>query len=912
MVQLMFYLIYMGLQGSARGSFRPTLDYGVRRPRNATINADVAAVLVEDEGAIDNGLEEILDGGEPTHEHVEDQSDDERAVHAPLQVDYMLLLEPYYTDPHELGVVRAILQVIDDRWEAGNSTTVGGISCYLRDIDAQGLPRMTVMMLEVLRRASTMYRSFGTVGDLSPYWCEWLQRAETRIYEDSALRTQGARDVDGPVDSEDASLMQTSGRRLTLAERMTRPRRPAEWVEARAVIDRLPRLVAERVRALLRSFLTNLVNGMGFIYVELAMMLRDVLHDSALEPPPGRHEATAQATASHIQAAIRAYIDRNRQADHRTSQPMLLHAALRLAMGVDEMDPSLLEAGAGGEGDIEEVHLMFRVNNAVREVLPREGSERCRRLSLIMRAVSNQIGSDARHLRRLCMGLHGLQMFGNDRCSALEVEGNDTWLAPLLDELHLMASSETLGISVEGEWTQELMTLRRWLAEDHLDPTRPDMDPDAKSSHEASAAEEHSAVEAEGDDMHLMQRGRRPWWQRQRSRSRSPRRRTRRERNERMREVERTNEHRPWRTGEAQPEGQRTSSFMSARPSCSGPTAASTPREGRTRHPAQVSTPQGERNMGIHVWHILADMASAHDDPPENLTYGLRPTQRLNVEATLDSMSDGERVHMLISFVRMVALLLNDVAAIAEQVVGANDIEEAEGAGAAEEEDDEAGLMEKFLIKPSAKDAESKAGVTSPRQLDEIFASQFELQLRTLISALELGSGTTMMQRAKALLERLRLRYGHSGSETIQYHIELMTSALVTFLPQDEEISEYRDTFEKLGLQDRDFVEYWWHLLDPHLRGDGNPGTASSSAAPVPSPVVPVPAPAELTEEELSLIRQYEEEDRMARTKLDREEFEKRAQEECQQVIDSQEADSQRMGESLAQSLEASRFRDWD
>ena len=338
-----------------------------------------------------------------------------------------------------------------------------------------------------------------------------------------------------------------------------------------------------------------------------------------------------------------------------------------------------------------------------------------------------------------------------------------------------MASSEASGISVEGEWTQELMALRGWLAEDHLDPTRPDMDPDARSSHEASATEENTVAEQEGDSMNLMQRGRRPWWHRQRSRSRSPRRRTRRERNERMREVERTNEHRPWRTEGADQEGQRTSSFMSARPFCSGPVPASVPREGRTRHPARISTPQEERNMGIHVWHILADMASAHDDPPENLSYGLRPTQRLNVEATLDRMTDGERVHMLISFVRMVALLLNDVAAIAEQVVGANDIEGTEGAGDEEEEGDEAGLMEKFLVKPSTKAAEPKEDTKGPRQLDEIFASQFELQLRTLISALELGSGTTMTQRAKALLERLKLRYGHGGSEAVQYNVALMT-----------------------------------------------------------------------------------------------------------------------------------------
>ena len=48
---------------------------------------------------------------------------------------------------------------------------------------------------------------------------------------------------------------------------------------------------------------------------------------------------------------------------------------------------------------------------------------------------------------------------GEDRCVAREREEDDTWLAPLLDEMHLMAASEITGISVEQEWTREILAL---------------------------------------------------------------------------------------------------------------------------------------------------------------------------------------------------------------------------------------------------------------------------------------------------------------------------------------------------------------------------------------------------------------------------------------------------------------------
>ena len=123
-------------------------------------------------------------------------------------------------------------------------------------------------------------------------------------------------------------------------------------------------------------------------------------------PTPSRpfpaHKRQWPKVASQIPNVITAYLDRNYRMDHRVTQQALLQEALRLAVSVDEMDVDLLHGGyAREEGDLESVHLMFRVNNAVRETLPREREERSRRMALIMRALCNQIGSEAETLHSI-------------------------------------------------------------------------------------------------------------------------------------------------------------------------------------------------------------------------------------------------------------------------------------------------------------------------------------------------------------------------------------------------------------------------------------------------------------------------------------------------------------------------------
>ena len=79
------------------------------------------------------------------------------------------------------------MDIISERWEQGDTETVGGIACHLHDVDVNGLPKTTTMMFEALRRRAGPYRPFGTTADLSPFWRDWLTRLETRVLEDTAF-----------------------------------------------------------------------------------------------------------------------------------------------------------------------------------------------------------------------------------------------------------------------------------------------------------------------------------------------------------------------------------------------------------------------------------------------------------------------------------------------------------------------------------------------------------------------------------------------------------------------------------------------------------------------------------------------------------------------------------------------------
>ena len=156
------------------------------------------------------------------------------------------------------------------------------------------------------------------------------------------------------------------------------------------------------------------------------------------------------------------------------------------------------------------------------------------------------------------------------------------------------------------------------------------------------------------------------------------------------------------------------------------------------------------------------------------------------------------------------------------------------------------------------------------------------------------------------------MRYGHDSlSGGMAANVDLMVSALVTFLPEGEADDSTRDTYERLGLQDRDFVDLWWGVLDRQMRETTTTSSAASSsgAAMATNEIAP---PTQLTEEEMDLIRQYEAEDRAARMRMEKEDMEKLAQEEFQHLVDSQEAESLQRDEERQRLQDAANFRDWE
>ena len=224
--------------------------------------------------------------------------------------------------------------------------------------------------------------------------------------------------------------------------------------------------------------------------------------------------------------------------------------------------------------DSEEVHLMYHANNQVRRWLQAQPSDRTRRLTLLTRAVQEQFGSEARHVRRMVVVLQGLQMIGGgDNNTGVMTNGTESWLAEAVDEL-MLASRETVEIDVEGTWEQELLTLRRWLAHDYLAPDRGETDGDARSSIDARPLKK-TDEEMEDDDevteedrTSLMQQRRRPPWRRpHRSRSRGERPTpTSRQAREQEAADLRSNSHRPWRVSSSSSRALTSPARAAARP----------------------------------------------------------------------------------------------------------------------------------------------------------------------------------------------------------------------------------------------------------------------------------------------------------------------------------------------------------
>ena len=248
----------------------------------------------------------------------------------------------------------------------------------------------------------------------------------------------------------------------------------------------------------------------------------------------------------------------------------------------------------------------------------------------------------------------------------------------------------------------------------------------------------------------MQQRRRPPWRRSQRSRSREERPApTRREAREQEAADLRSNSHRPWRV----------TSSSSRVPDTAGAGGNTTGVRNRTGHPAMVDTGAGPENIGIHAWHCLTNMWDPMNTPEET-EYGLGPDQRANVAQTFRDMTVHERLHMMVSFLRFLALLAQKLADIMEDVQNEGDEPGTR---------DDTSLMQRFLA-------------TKGSEGPHLFNTDFEMHLRALIAALEMSPPPVAQRRAQEIMERLNHMLDDGGVDRTDVEAQMLLSAMVTFV----------------------------------------------------------------------------------------------------------------------------------
>ena len=165
--------------------------------------------------------------------------------------------------------------------------------------------------------------------------------------------------------------MQTAGRRQTAIDRAVRPHRPQDWARAMQELRELPPEMADRVRSNLRGWLTARTSRTACVNAVMGMILRDVVSGCSLYQLPEASEKEAQQRAEKIRKMVEEYLGRVHRHDQFVHQPGLVQESLLTAVRMDETDLERMPAELEGEArELEEVHLMYQVNNAVRRHLP--------------------------------------------------------------------------------------------------------------------------------------------------------------------------------------------------------------------------------------------------------------------------------------------------------------------------------------------------------------------------------------------------------------------------------------------------------------------------------------------------------------------------------------------------------------
>ena len=133
----------------------------------------------------------------------------------------------------------------------------------------------------------------------------------------------------------------------------------------------------------------------------------------------------------------------------------------------------------------------------------------------------------------------------------------------------------------------------------------------------------------------------------------------------------------------------------------------------------------------------------------------------------------------MVSFLRFMALLAQEVADIMEDVQNEGDEPGTR---------DETSLMQRFL---------TMKGSEGPH----LFNTDFEMHLRALIAALEMSPPPVAQRRAQEIMERLDHMLDHGGVDRTDVEAQMLLSAMVTFV-DDKLFGQGRP----LPAQDADFV----------------------------------------------------------------------------------------------------------
>ena len=143
-----------------------------------------------------------------------------------------------------------------------------------------------------------------------------------------------------------------------------------------------------------------------------------------------------------------------------------------------------------------------------------------------------------------------------------------------------------------------------------------------------------------------------------------------------------------------------------------------------------------------------------------------------------------------------------------------------------------------------------------------LFNTDFEMHLQALIAALEMSPPPVAQRRAQEMMERLHHTLDQKGVDRTDVEAQMLLSAMVTFI--DDKLSGQQ---RPLPAQDEDFVNYSWAILRKQLLKEisAQEGGASSASGVVPRPVrteTVEQGDLDVTEDELRLIRELEEEER--------------------------------------------------